>query len=174
MRKSSIPLFGVQWAPGVSHMEVQSLFVHMLWYYPHYMSKTLWRFFLRSVGALHLYEVPRGLVLPIRCALLQFNFLSIFTSFEKLLKIVMFWMEAWKVLNHSASKSWIIFYIPKGLLTHIFSDTVSLRIQKTSTKIVNCQRHFFCSTILLLASLYHVCDNNYPIFHLLNLLLICI
>jgi hypothetical protein len=63
------------------------------------------KFILYSWRTLNMYETYRGLVLNLRFALLLFNFLSIFSSFYKLVKNRVFWTEAEKNLNTLRLKS---------------------------------------------------------------------
>ncbi len=75
----------VQWTSGVPDTEV------------HYRAHR--KFFLRPGGALHMYMALQLFNLHLRCALLQFNFLSVFTSYEHTLKIHIVPMEAQKNLE---------------------------------------------------------------------------
>ncbi len=72
----------VQLTPGVPDTEVQLLFLHMcvaLW---KFISRADRKFILCPGGALHMYVALRLFILHLRNALLQFNFLSVFTSCE--------------------------------------------------------------------------------------------
>ncbi len=72
-------------------------------------------YFLLPGGALHMYMALRLFNLHLRYALLQFNFLSVFTSCEQTLIIHIVPTEAQKIWNHLASISLIIFSMSKGL-----------------------------------------------------------
>jgi hypothetical protein len=89
----------VQWTSGVPDTEVQLPFLQMCVALQKFTSRAHRKFFLRPGGALHMYMALRLFNLHIRCALLQFNFLSVFTSCEQTLKIHIVPTEAQKNLN---------------------------------------------------------------------------
>ncbi len=71
-------------------MEVQLPFLHMCVALQKFTSRAHRKFFLHPGGALHMYMALRLFNMHLQCALLQFNFLSVFNSCEQTLKIHMF------------------------------------------------------------------------------------
>jgi hypothetical protein len=80
-------------------MEVQLPFLHMCVALRKFTSRAHRKFFLRPGGALHMYMALRLFILHLRFALLQFNFLSVFTSCEQTLNIHFVPTEAQKNLK---------------------------------------------------------------------------
>jgi hypothetical protein len=78
--KYSTPV--VQSTPGVPHTEVQITSLHMCAALRQFLNRATPEVHLCSGGTLHMDEAHNGLVLNLRCALRQVNFLSVFTSFE--------------------------------------------------------------------------------------------
>ncbi len=88
---------------GVPHMEVLMLLYTCVWHYSNTVhEQEPWRFILHSWGTLHMYKAHLGLVLNLRCALMQLNFFSIFTSFEKTFKTLPFEQRHTEIPNHRA------------------------------------------------------------------------
>jgi hypothetical protein len=79
--------------------EVQLPFLHMCVALQKFTSRAHLKFFLRPRGALHMYMALRLFNLHLWCALLQFNFFSVFTSCEQTLKIHIVPMKAQKNLK---------------------------------------------------------------------------
>jgi hypothetical protein len=80
-------------------MEVHLPFLHMCVALRKFTSRAHQKFFLRPGGALHMYMAIQLFNLHLRSVLLQFNFLSVFTSCEQTLKIHIVPMEAQKNLK---------------------------------------------------------------------------
>jgi hypothetical protein len=80
-------------------MEVQLSFLHMCVALLKFTTSAHRKFFLRPRGALHMYMALQLFNLHLRCALLQFNFLSVFPSCEQTLKIHIVLTEAQKNLK---------------------------------------------------------------------------
>ncbi len=103
-----------------------TLFLHMCVALRTFTSRAHRKFFLHPGGALHMYMALWLFNRHLRWALLQFNFLSVFTSCEQTLKIHIVPTEAQKNLDHLASISLIIFSMSKGLNSHTYLVTLSL------------------------------------------------